>query len=96
MARITVTSEDLHQQSSRVATGAQEVDAILSRLTGEIQNLASSWAGGASEAFQSRWQEWQTGAQQVREAMEGMGVFLAEAARAYEETEEQLRSAVGR
>lgn len=96
MARITVTSEELHQQATRVATGANEVDAILTRLTGEIQNLAASWEGAASQAFQTRWQEWQTGAQQVRQAMEGMGQFLAEAARAYEDTEEQLRSAAGR
>lgn len=96
MARITVQSEDLHQQSAQVNSGAQEVDAILTRLTGQIQNLAASWDGAASQAFQERWQEWQTGAQQVRQAMESMGQFLTEAGHAYERTEDELRSAAGR
>jgi hypothetical protein len=50
----------------------------------------------ASAAFQTRWQEWQAGATQVQQAMDSMGIFLDEAARTYEETEEALRAAAGR
>jgi hypothetical protein len=32
----------------------------------------------------------------VQQAMDGMGIFLDEAARTYEETEESLRAAAGR
>jgi WXG100 family type VII secretion target len=92
MARIGVQSEDLRQQASTVKAGAAEVNDIL----GQIQTLASTWEGAASAAFQTRWQEWQAGAAQVQQAMDGMGIFLDEAARAYEETEESLRAAAGR
>lgn len=96
MATIGVQSEELHAQSGRVVSGASEVSQILARLTGEIANLAGSWQGSASDAFQSRWQEWQTGASQVQQAMENMGQFLDQAALAYERNEDELRAAAGR
>lgn len=96
MARIGVQSEDLRQQASAVKAGAAEVNDILGRLTGQIQTLASTWEGAASAAFQTRWQEWQAGAAQVQQAMDGMGIFLDQAAQTYEETEESLRAAAGR
>lgn len=96
MATIGVQSEELSAQSGRVGAGAEEVEATLARLTGEIAALAGSWQGSASEAFQSRWQEWQTGANQVQLAMRNMGEFLQQAASAYETTENELRAAAGR
>jgi 6 kDa early secretory antigenic target len=96
MARIGVQSEELRQHATTVKAGAAEVNDILGRLTGQIQSLASTWEGAASAAFQTRWQEWQAGATQVQQAMDSMGIFLDEAARTYEETEEALRAAAGR
>lgn len=97
MARLAVQPEDLHNQSLAVQSGAADVSDILGRLTTQIQELAAAWEGGASQAFQTRWQEWQTGAQNVRQAMEDMGMFLQRAAEAYATTEESLRSsAAGR
>jgi WXG100 family type VII secretion target len=93
MAKIGVQSEDIRQQSTNVNKGSAEVTDILTRLTGEIASLAGTWQGAASQAFQDRWQEWQNGATQVQQAMEHMGQFLAQAAEAYETTEDQLRAA---
>lgn len=96
MAKIGVQSEDLRQLSTTVRTGSGEVNDLLSRMTGQLQQLASTWEGAASEAFQTRWQDWQTGATQVQQAMEAMGVFLEQAAQSYETTEEELRAAASR
>ena len=93
MPKLAVQSEDLRHQSDAVKNGANEVSDILSRLTQQISDLASRWEGGASEAFQSRWQEWQTGASKVQQAMDDMGLFLGQAAQAYEDTENSLKSA---
>jgi hypothetical protein len=46
--------------------------------------------------FRPAGQEWQAGAAQVQQAMDGMGIFLDQAAVTYEETEESLRAAAGR
>lgn len=93
MAKLAVQSEDLRAQSAAVKSGAAEVNDILGRLTAQITDLASRWEGGASQAFQARWHEWQNGATAVQHAMDAMGVFLEQAAHAYEETEEGLKSA---
>jgi WXG100 family type VII secretion target len=90
--RLTVDSSDLRAQSGQVRAGASDVSETLTRLTGQIADLAGRWEGSASQAFQARWQEWQTGAQAVQQAMENMGVFLEQAAQAYEETEAGLSS----
>lgn len=96
MARIGVQSEELSAQSARVGNGYTQVSDVLTQLTGEITSLAGSWQGAASEAFQSRWAEWQAGSQQILLSMEAMGAFLQQAAAQYETTEEELRSAAGR
>lgn len=93
MATIGVQSEDIRQQSVDVKRSHAEVTQILAQRTAAIANLASTWQGAASDAFQARWQEWQNGAKQVEAAMEAMGQFLGQAAEAYESTEDQLRSA---
>jgi WXG100 family type VII secretion target len=93
--KLAVQSEDLRSQSAEVKHGASDVHDTLSRLTSQIADLASRWEGGASQAFQNRWTDWQQGATQVQEAMDAMGEFLAKAAEAYEDTEESLKSAAG-
>jgi WXG100 family type VII secretion target len=93
--KLGVQSEDLHSEATSVRSGASEVNHILQKLTAEISNLAASWEGGAS-AFRDRWHEWQTGAEQIRQAMDDMGAFLEQAAHSYEATEEHIKSAAGR
>lgn len=95
MQKLTVQSEDLHDQSRQVTSGANDVNEILGKLTSQIADLASRWEGGASQAFHSRWTEWQNGAKQVQQAMDDMGTFLEQAAKAYEETETNLQQAAG-
>jgi WXG100 family type VII secretion target len=95
MAKVAVQSEELHTQSAAVKSGAADVSEILGRLTSQITNLAGQWEGSASQAFQARWQEWQSGAQNVQQAMEHMGLFLDQAGDAYEQNEEALRRGSG-
>ncbi|MBW3581292.1 MAG: WXG100 family type VII secretion target, partial [Actinobacteria bacterium] len=44
----------------------------------------------ASDSFRSLWDQWHTGAAQVREALDGISQMLGQAARTYEDTESQL------
>jgi WXG100 family type VII secretion target len=96
MAQLTVTFQDLRDQSSNVQQGAADVNETLTRLTGQIADLAGRWEGGASQAFQDRWQEWQNGAKAIQQAMDDMGRFLGTAADTYEQTEQGLQQAAGR
>ena len=96
MQKLTVQSEDLKSQSDQVQHGSQQVEDIVGRLGSQIQQLAANWAGGASDAFHQRWEEWQQGARDIQQAMDDMSQFLRNAADAYEQTEEQIKSAAGR
>jgi WXG100 family type VII secretion target len=96
MAAIDVESTELRQQAQSVRSGASEVNDIVGRLTGQVQELSGRWRGSASESFQGLWDEWQRGAQQLREAMQGIGDFLERAAETYEQAEDSIKSSAGR
>jgi WXG100 family type VII secretion target len=96
MAIIDVESAELRQQAQSVKNGAAEVNELVTRLTGQVQDLAGRWRGSASEGFQGLWDEWQRSATQLREAMQGIGDFLQQAAETYEQAEDSIKSSAGR
>lgn len=93
MSLIRVTSEELHTQSTQVASGATQVEDIVNRLSGQVTDLAGRWEGAASASFQDMYQQWQQGARQCNEAMKSIATFLNQAAATYEQAEEQIRQA---
>lgn len=95
MAIIDVESAELRQQAHSVKSGAAEVNDLVSRLTGQVQDLAGRWRGSASESFQTLWDEWKTSASQLREAMDGIGGFLDNAAQTYEDAENAIKNSAG-
>jgi WXG100 family type VII secretion target len=90
---IDVTPQELRDTATSVRRGSDDVQHVLSSLAAHVQAL--SWRGSASEGFQSMFQEWQQGAQQVREAMDGIASLLAQAAQAYEDTDAGIRANTG-
>jgi WXG100 family type VII secretion target len=93
MALIDVESGELRQQANAVKQGAANVDEVVQQLTAQVRDLAGRWRGSASEGFQTLWDEWQRGAVQLQEGMQGIGNFLDSAATQYEETENTIASA---
>jgi WXG100 family type VII secretion target len=93
MSLIKVTSEELHTQSTQVGSGASQIEDTVTRLSGQVNDLAGRWEGAASSSFQAMYQQWQTGARQCNEAMKGIATFLSQAATTYEQAEEQIRQA---
>jgi WXG100 family type VII secretion target len=94
--RLTVDSQVLNDQARDVTDAASDIDGRLKSVTAQVNALQANWQGAASDKFQSLWQEWQTGATQLLEAMTGIGDFLRQAATAYEETEANIASNSGR
>jgi len=96
MTQYTVNSASLREQSSNVTNAATEIQSRLSAVTGQIQELATHWTGGASAAFQGLWQDWNTNATQLIQSMADMGEFLLRAAETFETAEEQVAQGTGR
>lgn len=95
MALIKVTSEDLASASSQLTTGSQEIDGQLNTMHHLVQELvASDWQGSASSSFESLYQEWNTSAANLRQALDGISKLLSDAASAYASTEQQIQQSM--
>ena len=91
MPAINVTSEQLQSVSSQLQRGSDDVSQQLSAMEAQVKALVDAdWTGAASDSFRSLWDQWHTGAAQVREALDGISQMLGQAARTYADTESQL------
>src|SRR5688572_30660120 len=91
MPAIKVTSEQLQSVSSRLQRGSEDVSQQLGSMESQVKGLVDAeWQGAASDAFRDMYDKWQRGARDVKEALDGISTMLAQAARTYQETEEQL------
>ncbi len=95
MALIKVTSEDLATVAAQLSSGSEEIDSQLARMRGLVQSLVSSdWQGAASSSFDSLYQQWNTSAANLREALDGISRLVANAATAYANTEQQIQQSM--
>ena len=91
MSMIRVTSEDLSSAAAQLGQGSQEIDAQLGSMRSLIQSLVSAdWQGTASSSFDSLYQQWNTSANNMRNALDGISKLLSNAAAAYAQTEQQI------
>lgn len=91
MAAIQVTSEQLQSTSSELKSGSEEVAQQLNTMESKVKSVVDAdWKGAASDSFREMWDQWQQGAAQVKEALDGISDMMAKAAQTYEETETQL------
>ena len=95
MALIRVTSEDLASAAAQLSSGSQEIDSQLSGMHNLVQSLVGSdWQGAASSSFESLYQQWNTSAASLRQALDGISKLLANAATAYANTEQQIQQSM--
>jgi WXG100 family type VII secretion target len=95
MSLIRVTSEDLASAAAQLSTGSQEIDTQLTGMHNLVQSLVSSdWQGAASSSFESLYQQWNTSAANLRQALDGISKLLANAATAYANTEQQIQQSM--
>jgi WXG100 family type VII secretion target len=95
MSMIKVTSEDLANTATQLSRGSQEIESQLSVMRNLVQALvASDWQGAASSAFDSLYQQWNTSAAGLREALDGMSRLVSNAATAYANTEQQIQQSM--
>jgi WXG100 family type VII secretion target len=94
MAVLKVTSEQLISSSQSLQAGSDQVQQQLTSLRNQIAPLASDWEGAASASFQQLWQEWDSGAKQLQEALTGISVLLSRAGQTYQSAEDSVKSSM--
>jgi WXG100 family type VII secretion target len=96
MANINVTYEEMRTAANQLKAGQSEIEGTLEKLKGLVDDLVN---GGyvtdkSSKAFNTSYEEFNTGAKKTIEGLTGMGEYLTKAAEAMEQTDEQLASAL--
>jgi WXG100 family type VII secretion target len=94
MGLLKVTSEQLMSTSQSVKTGSDQVQQELTALRNLVAPLAADWEGAASASFQQLWQEWETGARQIQEALMGISTLLGHAGQTYQTAEDSVKSSM--
>ena len=89
---ITVTPEQLMEISAQLASGASEIESILQQLANVVSPLHSEWVGAAQAQFEELWQQWQTDASGLHQALEGVAQLTAQAGQSYASTEQSIAS----
>lgn len=95
MSLIKVTAEDLQTLSSQVTAGSESIQDQLSRLQSEVTAVVGGdWMGVASGAFHQKYEEWNTSAAGLKDALDGIAQLLAHAAVQYQQTEDAIRASM--
>ncbi|UCR89974.1 WXG100 family type VII secretion target [Mycetocola spongiae] len=93
MANIRVSSESLHQASSRLQSGAGEINGLLSQLRSVVDGLGSEWEGTGSAAFTSLYEQFNRAGLELNESLDGISVLLGRAGDYYTESEANVTRA---
>ncbi|HVT64499.1 MAG TPA: WXG100 family type VII secretion target [Mycobacteriales bacterium] len=96
MADLNVTYADLNDTAGKLRAGQQDMDQQLSNLGSQVQNLVSSGfqTDHASGAFHDTFTQFQTNLKQAIDALDSLASYLEQAAKAMEDTDTQLASAI--
>lgn len=89
-SNISVTPDQLRQESTHVVTKAGDARTEFGALRTRLLGLEAMFTGAAQDKFQERYTEWDTHAKGLVDALEGLGKFLETAATTLEDTDNQL------
>ena len=80
MSLIKVTSQDLQTLGGQVQSGSAQIEEQLSTLQNQVGAVVGGdWMGMASGAFEQCYQEWNTSAANLKEALQGISTLLIHA-----------------
>jgi WXG100 family type VII secretion target len=90
MAMIKVTSDQLASLAASLKGGNEQVQQQLASMRSQVAPVAADWQGAAAGNFQQLWQEWDQGAKQIQEALDGIAMLLQKAAQTYDAAESSI------
>jgi WXG100 family type VII secretion target len=94
-AEILVTPSELREHARAVENEARQVGDQLAALRSRLTQLSSQFKGKAAAAFDTRYDEWDTNARGLLDALDSLGKFLENAATTIEDVDNQLASGLG-
>ena len=97
MANIHVDYQQLQTSAGQLQSGQEEITGQLGRLKTLIDNLVASGfvTDQASGKFQQSYEQWNSGAKNVIQGLEGMSGFLKQAIAQHQQLDSTLSQQVG-
>ena len=95
MSEILLRAEDARSAASDVTAAAQDAQDQFRSLKSKLAPLADSFRGKTATAWDGKYDEWDSSAKELMDALDGLGKFLNSAADAIEETDSKLASQLG-
>lgn len=95
MSQIKATPEELRGDAQFVNGQATSTRENISALRNRIDSLHGKFEGQAAQTFDAKFTEWQTSANNLVTALEGLASWLSKAADTIEQTDQQLASGLG-
>jgi WXG100 family type VII secretion target len=98
MANVNVTYEEMRAAGKQLQAGKADIESRLSQMKSQVDQLV---AGGyvtdvSSKQFQASYEEFNNGARQTIQGLEGMSQYLNTAADTFQQTDQQLSQQLGR
>jgi WXG100 family type VII secretion target len=92
MADVNVTYEQIEAVAGQLASGHDEITQQLTQLKSIVDQLVETGfvTDSASKTFQQAYEEFNTGVVQTIEGLDTMSRFLTQAARAFQDQDQQL------
>ncbi len=94
MSEILLRAEDARDAASNVRSAAQDALSQFQSLKSRLAPLADSFRGKAATAWDGRYTEWDTSANDLMDALEGLGKFLNSAADSIEGVDNELSASL--
>ena len=93
MTSFAVDVSQVQQASAMVSASAETIRVEVHAMMAHLNNLQSSWQGGAALQFQEVSAQWQTTQGQVEESLIAINMALDRSAQTYLEAENLVRGA---
>jgi WXG100 family type VII secretion target len=92
MANVAVTYEEMRNAGKQLQAGKNDIESRLDQLKRQVDQLVANGyvTDVSSKQFQSSYEEFNKGARQTIEGLEGMNTYLNSAADAFSQTDQQL------
>jgi len=87
---LSVTFQDLQSGSNMLNQGSADIQEKLQYMRNQLEPINATWQGQAKAQFDGLWMEWESGARQLRESLEGISKLLQVAASSYQDAEQQI------
>lgn len=96
MPNVNVTYADMQSAANQLRAGENQIEGDLAKLKKLVDNLVASGyvTDASSKQFDTSYTQFNTGATKMIEGLNGMGQYLDAAAKAFNETDTQLASAL--